>query len=657
MLQAIRNRNPEVSNYESITSQVYTCIRDGEFSKAIKIFESKLGYVTKTRATLSLLAYCCYMDKDYARAADFYEELVALCPNVDEYQLYYVQSLVMMGAYQNAYFAAKALLGKNSEHSQSLRLLLAQSEMELDMLPQCKKTLSKCSEDEPAIIIALAVADYNDEKFSSAVEKFKIARQMMGDTPMLLYYTALCRHKLSDNDEALDEVTALIESSGILGKSSKDFEEAHLKTSFIVEALNLKTVILSDMERSDEARDTMTQLHELVHEEHLDAISIHNAIISSVEADPFGTMQSLSHLLSDASHPLETLVNLLLLCIKHGEYDLALKTFEVNKLVAKRLLTPELFVYIESAVLSISSPTDAFYVLKDLVADMTPKLKEAQKKLNTTEASSTITTSRPSTTSLRPATASILATSQIDAKREFDSLLQTFIPVLMLQTKLLWDEKEYSQAEQLLLEHSEYCIDNDDWNLNLAHILFVQRNGKLEESIPYYEHVVHQWAESEQLLKAPAVAIANLCVAYIMTDQNESAEAIMKAVESEEEQQYGLELDASKSTYHTCLINLVIGTLYCEKGKYEFGISRICKSLEPLEKNLCVDTWFYSKKCFLAVASKISKLMIVLENDTMCDIIDFLKDVELHGKNISIDDHEEIATDAVKFDQSNISLP
>ena len=111
----------------------------------------------------------------------------------------------------------------------------------------------------------------------------------------------------------------------------------------------------------------------------------------------------------------------------------------------------------------------------------------------------------------------------------------------------------------------------------------------------------------------------------------------MKAVESEEEQQYGLELDASKSTYHTCLINLVIGTLYCEKGKYEFGISRICKSLEPLEKNLCVDTWFYSKKCFLAIASKISKLMIVLENDTMCDIIDFLKDVELHGKNISID--------------------
>ena len=33
--------------------------------------------------------------------------------------------------------------------------------------------------------------------------------------------------------------------------------------------------------------------------------------------------------------------------------------------------------------------------------------------------------------------------------------------------------------------------------------------------------------------------------------------------------------------YHLCIINLVIGTLYCTKGNFEFGISRIIKSLEP----------------------------------------------------------------------------
>ncbi len=43
--------------------------------------------------------------------------------------------------------------------------------------------------------------------------------------------------------------------------------------------------------------------------------------------------------------------------------------------------------------------------------------------------------------------------------------------------------------------------------------------------------------------------------------------------------------------YHLCIINLVIGTLYCAKGNYEFGISRIIKSLEPYERKIGVDTW------------------------------------------------------------------
>ncbi len=44
---------------------------------------------------------------------------------------------------------------------------------------------------------------------------------------------------------------------------------------------------------------------------------------------------------------------------------------------------------------------------------------------------------------------------------------------------------------------------------------------------------------------------------------------------------------------HLCIINMVIGTLYCAKGNYEFGISRIIKSLEPA-KTLSSDTWYDS---------------------------------------------------------------
>ncbi|KAJ1328844.1 tetratricopeptide repeat protein 30A [Batrachochytrium salamandrivorans] len=51
---------------------------------------------------------------------------------------------------------------------------------------------------------------------------------------------------------------------------------------------------------------------------------------------------------------------------------------------------------------------------------------------------------------------------------------------------------------------------------------------------------------------------------YIMTSQNEEAEELMRRIEKEEER-VSYE-DISKRTYHLCIVNLVIGTLYCAKG-------------------------------------------------------------------------------------------
>jgi tetratricopeptide repeat protein 30 len=57
----------------------------------------------------------------------------------------------------------------------------------------------------------------------------------------------------------------------------------------------------------------------------------------------------------------------------------------------------------------------------------------------------------------------------------------------------------------------------------------------------------------------------------------------------------------------------VIGTLYCAKGNFEFGISRIIKSLDPYDKKLHTDTWYYAKRCFLALAENMSKHMLILK--------------------------------------------
>ena len=85
------------------------------------------------------------------------------------------------------------------------------------------------------------------------------------------------------------------------------------------------------------------------------------------------------------------------------------------------------------------------------------------------------------------------------------------------------------------------------------------------------------------ILETTAIVLANLCVAYIMTSQNEEAEELMKKIEKEEERIAFA--DPEKQCFHLCIVNLVIGTLYCAKGNFEFGISRICKSLEVSERS------------------------------------------------------------------------
>ena len=47
-------------------------------------------------------------------------------------------------------------------------------------------------------------------------------------------------------------------------------------------------------------------------------------------------------------------------------------------------------------------------------------------------------------------------------------------------------------------------------------------------------------------------------------NQNEEAEDLMRKIEKEEEQM-GYE-DPERKIYHLCIVNLVIGTLYCAKG-------------------------------------------------------------------------------------------
>ena len=155
----------------------------------------------------------------------------------------------------------------------------------------------------------------------------------------------------------------------------------------------------------------------------------------------------------------------------------------------------------------------------------------------------------------------------------------------------------------------------------------------------------------DSILNVSAIVLANLCVSYIMTSQNEEAEELMRKIEKEEEQ-LAYE-DPDRKVFHLCIVNLVIGTLYCAKGNYEFGISRVIKSLEPYNKKLGTDTWFYAKRCFLSLVENLSKHMISVR-DTVVQVktntfskrlemaigvcpqecIQFLDHCEIYGRNV-----------------------
>merc|ERR1712007_148184 len=149
-----------------------------------------------------------------------------------------------------------------------------------------------------------------------------------------------------------------------------------------------------------------------------------------------------------------------------------------------------------------------------------------------------------------------------------------------------------------------------------------------KECIRYYEPFVRK--HSENLLGVTAIILANLCVAYVMTSANEEAEELMRLVEKEEEKV----ADPAKPVYHLCIVNLVIGTLYCSKGNFEFGITRVIKSLEPFQKKLGVDTWFYVKRCFLSLLESLSKHLIMIPDNVLYECLDFLDYCELYGKEI-----------------------
>merc|ERR1712146_101304 len=60
----------------------------------------------------------------------------------------------------------------------------------------------------------------------------------------------------------------------------------------------------------------------------------------------------------------------------------------------------------------------------------------------------------------------------------------------------------------------------------------------------------------------------------------------------------------------------------------------IIKSLEPYDKKIGTDTWYYAKRCFLALAENMAKHMLMLKDASIHEIISFLDAADQNGASV-----------------------
>ncbi|XP_055507199.1 tetratricopeptide repeat protein 30A isoform X1 [Leucoraja erinacea] len=601
------------------TTTIYKLIRDGRYGEAIHVLNNELQKHAKSRAALSLLGYCYYQMQDFLNAADCYEQLVQIHPEVDDYKLYHAQSLFKACTYTEA-MKATFLIDNPVYQTKVLKLQSAIKYGEED-LTGAKSLVEQQTADDPDTEINLGCLLYKEGHNEEACKKFTAAMQVVGYKPDLTYNIALCYYSMKQYAPALKYIAEIIER-GIrehpelsVGMTTEGIDVRSVGNTLVlhetalIEAFNLKAAIEYQLKNYEAAQEALTDMPPRSEEE-LDPVTLHNQALMNMDTKPTEGFEKLQFLLQQNPFPPETFGNLLLLYCKYEYFDLAADVLAENAHLTYKFLTPYLYEFLDAMITCQTAPEEAFRKFDEMAGKLTEQLRKLTKQVQEARHNRDDEAVKK-------------------AVNEYDEALEKYIPVLMAQARIYWNLENYQMVEKIFRKSVEFCNEHDVWKLNVAHVLFMQEN-KYKEAIGFYEPIVKK--HYDNILNVSAIVLANLCVSYIMTSQNEEAEELMRKIEKEEEQlAYD---DPDKKIYHLCIVNLVIGTLYCAKGNYEFGISRVIKSLEPYNKKLGTDTWYYAKRCFLSLLENMAKHMIMLRDTVIQECIQFLEHCEIYGKSV-----------------------
>uniref|UniRef100_A0A8C6MLX7 Tetratricopeptide repeat protein 30 n=1 Tax=Nothobranchius furzeri TaxID=105023 RepID=A0A8C6MLX7_NOTFU len=572
----------------------------------------------QSRAALSLLGFCYYHIQDFSNAAECYEQLTQLHPEVEEYKVYYAQSLYKSGAYPEATKASFALDNTDS-HIKMVKLQASVKYCEEDY-SAAKSLLEQLPPNDPDYIYNMGCLLYQEGKYEEASKKFMNAKEMLGNVPVLIYNIALTFYSQKNYPQALKYITMIIEK-GIqdhpelsIGMKTEGIDMHSvgntlvLHESALIEAFNLKAAIEYQLKNMKGAQEALTDMPPRSEEE-LDPVTLHNQALMNMDTKPSEGFQKLAFLLQQPSFPHVTFGNLLLLHCKHEYFDLAADVLAENAHLTYKFLSPYMYEFLDALLTCQTAPEEAFRMFDEMSSKLTEQLRKLAKQV------------------LQEARLNRDDEAQKKVLQDYDLMQEKYVVVLMAQAKIYWNHAHFPMVEKIFRKSVEFCNNNDTWKLNVAHVLFMQ--NKYKEAIGFYEPIVKK--HYNNILSVSAVVLANLCVSYIMTSQNEEAEELMRKIEKEEEQiSYD---DPEQKVFHHCIVNLVIGTLYCAKGNYDFGITRVIKSLEPYSKKVEKSQVYKSKNLFYQQLKHV-KLTNIYCDGWIIVMDNYYKLISCYGKEV-----------------------
>jgi tetratricopeptide repeat protein 30 len=529
----------------------------------------------ESRAALSLLAYCYYHQQLFVEAAEVYERLMELYPSVEDYHVYHAQSLFQAGMYEDANRAVKKVEAK--ELAPRVALLQGSIKFEQDDMEGCKVSMQGCTPNDPTTVLATGVVKMKEGHFDDAIQCFEDAMEILGFHPSAAYNIALCFFHQKQYDEAKNALISVVnharDEHGELfdNKAGNMFGGAQkhatiLQETYIVEATNLLAAIAFEQGHIQEANEVFDEMPQRPEEE-LDAITLHNQTLLSMDSDPTSGFRKLRFLLRNPPFPRDALGNLLLLLCKDQKYmEVAQMLYENTDLMGE-CLSSYLHDFVHALVAKDSSPEEAFEKLDVLE-------KEQRQKVRTTM-------NQYEEQSLLPD-----GNEAEIAKAFLDDEMSRYLPIAMAKGVPLWQSGNFQAVEQHLLESADLCRNEEVWNMNMAHACFMQGETKYKDAIKFYLPVMEMKAQQNGLLDVSPIVMANLCVSYILTKQTDLATEIIHDLEDAEEKYIKKNDGDGAQALGSCVVNLVIGTMYCQRGTFQFGINRIREALQPFARKM-----------------------------------------------------------------------